>query len=257
MNYIYIVVFYINNIYRKIAVTYQLIFKEVWTMGSVINQMGVNASQSQFNQRLSQGVRSGSINRDEFMSLEKYDQQTHQMEGQFMRDGNLSPEEKQILDSRMAQSNQMMNMYSSGDFHPFSQAPMNPMQARMDNQLNSTYSGIRDGSLGGAKFFSGDEGAQSLNRLGDISTNYGRYGMAGGPSMFGMNFGPNINQQLNDSRSSINDLRGNWNTSPPSMLPDDASWGPNYGIGSGTFGVNPFMPYGLSGFPPFGQSFSF
>ena len=225
-------------------------------MGSVINQSMVNASQGQFNQRMAQGVRSGAINRDEFMAMEKFDQQTRQMEGQFMRDGRLSAEEKQILDSRMNQNNQMMNMYSTGDFHPFSQAPMNPMEARMDRQLNSVYSGIRDGSLGGAKIFSGDEGARSLNRLGDISTNYGRHGMAGGPSFMGMNFGPNIHQQLNNSQHSINNLRGNWNTSPPSMLPDNASWGFNYGFGSGTFNVNPFMPYGTAGaFPGFGQPF--
>jgi hypothetical protein len=247
-------------------------------IGGMVRQGQVNQQQSNFNSQLAGGVRNGSINRDEFMALEKFDQQTHQLEGQFLKDGQLSSEEKRMLDSRMLQSKQMMNNYTGGDFHPFTAGPRNQLDARRDSQLLQTYSGIRDGSLAGPGIFSRDEGARALDGIGNVSTARGK-GAINLP--FGGHVYPDFNRMLDGSQNNINNLRNNWRNSPPTMMPYNHSWGPHFG-GSGyagsnevghppiryhmsqfekemslnnpSFGINPFSPFGMNPFSPFGMN---
>ncbi|HPZ08699.1 MAG TPA: hypothetical protein PL110_11335 [Candidatus Eremiobacteraeota bacterium] len=197
-------------------------------LGNMMRQSAVNSSQSRFNRELAQGARSGQLNRNEFMYLSQFDQQTRQLEGQFLKDGNLSPQEKSILDQRMAYSRQMLELYKRGDFHPFTQGPTNQIEAREQNQLNRIYSGLRDGSLAQG-IFGRDEGAMALDRVGDISTNYGKAQFGGGyltPGAWG-----SLNNQLNNSSANIYNLRHNWLSGPSCPLPDNVSWGPFGGFG--------------------------
>lgn len=191
-------------------------------LNNMIRQGSVNNSQHIYNKELSQGARSGQLNRNEFMSLTNFDQQTRQLEGQFLKDGQMSANEKSILDQRMAYSRQMMDVYKRGDFQPMSQMPMNDIEARQQNQMNRIYSGLRDGSLANGGVFGGDEGAQALNRVGDISTNYGKAQVGGflSPESWG-----GLNNQLDNSSANIFNLRHNWMNGPACPLPDNASFG--------------------------------
>ena len=177
-----------------------------------MNQGAINRQQLNFNKKLSYGVKNGSLNKQEFMRLSTYDQQTREMEGKYLKDGNLSFKEKQILERRNKYSNKLLNLYKRGDFHPGHRKAKNGIERKMQNQLSRTYNGLRSGSL------TYGEGVNTLNRQGNVATNYGKYKAT--PNGFrnfirGKNtFAPwekrSIHRQLNRNSRQISDLKNNW-----------------------------------------------
>jgi len=179
---------------------------------NIYNQGVVNKQQLNFNKQLTGGVKGGSINKDEFMRLSTYDQQTREMEGKYLKDGTLSFQERQELEKRNKYNQNLMNLYTRGDFHPEQSAPKNGIETRMQNQLSRTYNGLSDGSM------TYGEGVNSLNRQGDVATNYGKFkatpnsfwNRIHGRGEFSSGERSSIHRQLDRNSRQINDFRHNW-----------------------------------------------
>ena len=183
--------------------------------GGVFNRMNqriVNRQQHGFNKNLAGGVKGGAINRQEFMRLSTFDQKTRELEGKFLKDGKLTFKERQILEKRNSFNQKMLNRYKHGDFHPGSRKPRNSIERKMQNQLHRTYSGLRSGSL------TQGEGVRTLDRQGQVATNYGRmkatpngfWNRVHGKSTFSPWEKRSIHRQLNRNSSNISHLKNNW-----------------------------------------------
>ena len=203
--------------------------------GNYGRQQQINTQQYGFDARLTDGIKNGSLNRDEATRLWQYDNQTHQMEGEFMKDGYLSESEKNILGARNRYNERMMALYGQGDFHPLPLTqPQNAVEARMQNQFNRTFNGIHDGSL------TRNEGIRSLQHQGNNATEYGRvsYNFMGQKFMspFANMY---MNNRLNGTGAEIFGLRHNFARDMGSPVPPNMSWGNPFA----GFAWNPFRNF--------------
>jgi len=64
------------------------------------------------------GIRSGSLNKDEFIALQMYKAETDRLRQSFEADGSLTNQEKQILKEREENLVRLYQKYISGDYHP-------------------------------------------------------------------------------------------------------------------------------------------
>jgi len=191
--------------------------------GNYARQGQVNRQQWNFDQSLAGGIKNSSLNKAEANRLWQYDQETHKLEGQYLKDGNLSPQERATLAARNRHNQNMMNMYSRGDYNPAALTnPQNGVEQRMQNQFDRTFNGLHDGSM------TVGEGANSLYNQGNNATEYGRVSNRNpftGRRSMGYGANQYMHGRLNNTSREIFNMRHNWAGDWGAPLPANQSWG--------------------------------
>lgn len=156
------------------------------------------------NDALNYGAKAGYINRDEYVNLGNYMNETNRLKGIYEKNG-LSPQERETLANRQRQYDQMYQRFSYGDFHPRTTA-RDGIQGRQLNQLNRTYSGLRNGSV------TMNEGQNLLQQQQGISRQKGVYQRSGSWGNNRLNFYERnaLHNRLDNSSYNINRSRNNW-----------------------------------------------
>jgi len=170
------------------------------------------------NMGLIHGAKSGYLNRDEFVNLGNYANETERMRGLYNK-GGLNPRERMLLGRRQKSYDRMYQRYSYGNYHPRTYA-RDGVQGRQINQLNRIYGGARSGEL------TGREGLNALREQKGISYQKGVYQRGRFKrrrSIFGRRWGYEhrghlnrgergaLHNRLNRSSGNINRMKNNWN----------------------------------------------
>ncbi|MCE1247315.1 MAG: hypothetical protein LWY06_11780 [Firmicutes bacterium] len=158
------------------------------------------------NDKLTWGAKAGTINKDEFVNLGSYMNETNRLRGIYEK-GGLNPEERAKLADRQQQYDQMYQRYSYGDYHPMN-IPSNGIEARQNNQLGRIYDGAAKGNL------TRGETNGLLNQQQGISKLQGNFQQQGSWWNSRLNAGErnSLNNKLDDSSDNINKLKHNWSS---------------------------------------------
>ena len=150
------------------------------------------------------GAKSGAINRNEFLSLGNYANETERLRGLYAK-GGLSRRERAILASRQRGYDNMFKRYMGGNYQPRTYAK-DGIQARQLNQLNRVYNGARTGQL------TMNEGRNLLNNGKNISYDKGVFQRYGNRWNNRLNFfeRSNLHQRLNNNSRQIFNKKHNW-----------------------------------------------
>jgi len=182
--------------------------------------------QGGFDNALYNGVRSGRLNRDEFIALQMYQAETERLRQSFLRDGVLDERERRILQERHNDMLRLYHKYSTGDYHPRYQVGgmgqddriRNPLiDSQFVNQYGKIYDGIRSGDLTRREYHIVDNKLEAINR----------YRGYVGDFPLGRNY-TCVRDALNYNNYLIDVYRNNWDRRFPDWI---------YGIlGGGVFG---------------------
>jgi hypothetical protein len=145
------------------------------------------------------GVKSGSLNRDEFIGLNNAANGIQQRKAQFLADGNLDRKEQKALAKMEKAYNKTYNKYTHGDYHPQTQGN-NPYQQQQINQSARIYDGLRGGGI------TAGEGNHLLGQQRGIAGELGAFG-ANGINPFEARA---LQGHLNQASGSIWNARHNW-----------------------------------------------
>lgn len=145
------------------------------------------------------GVKNGSLNKQEFNSLNMYNLETERLREQMSKDG-LSRKEQKTLNRREKQYNKMYEKYSHGDYHPTTNA-RNDIQQRQLGQSSSIYDGLSNGSI------TRGEGNHLLGNQKGIAGQMGRFQQYGGINPWERG---TLHNMLNQSGRQINGAQNNW-----------------------------------------------
>ncbi|MCD4785133.1 MAG: hypothetical protein K8T10_15060 [Candidatus Eremiobacteraeota bacterium] len=155
------------------------------------------------------GAKAGYLNRQEYVSLGNYSNETSRLKGIYGK-GGISPHERGMLANRQRTYDKMYQRYSYGNYHPRTLA-RDGVQQRQINQLNRTYGGVRSGEM------TMGEGQRALEQQQGISRTKGVYQRRGGwNNMFGGHLDHRergaLHRRLNSSSRDIHRMKNNWRT---------------------------------------------
>jgi len=160
--------------------------------------------QMQRNYQLSNGVKNGSLNRQEFVSLNNYAQQTEKMKAKFLKDGDLSASERAILNSRQNGYDKNFQKYSTGDYHPRTIGTTYE-QNKMIGNSNRLYDGLRSGQI------TNGEGANLIQQGLNVGYQQGAKAPTFMNDLFGGGSNRNyVNNMIDGYGNNINNARTNW-----------------------------------------------
>ena len=167
------------------------------------------------NDALTWGVKAGYINKNEFLSLGNYMNETNRLRGLY-EEGGISPQERAVLAQRQKTYDQMYQRYMYGDYHPRTTA-QDDIQQRQLNQMGSMYNGLRNGQI------TMGEGQGLLQEQQGISRLKGNYQQQGSWFNNRLNFAErsSLHNRLNQSGRNIHQAQNNWRTdwNPPFFWP--------------------------------------
>ena len=109
------------------------------------NQQAVDQQTMIHNQVLARGVRNGSLNKDEFLDLNKDLNDVEQLRDTFQQDG-ISKEEQAILDSKQLAYAAKLDQFRGGDFKP-AVVGGNPYDKAQNEQAGQIFDGIKEGTI--------------------------------------------------------------------------------------------------------------
>lgn len=109
------------------------------------NQQAVDQQTMIHNQVLARGVRNGSLNKDEFLDLNKDLNDVEQLRDTFQQDG-ISKEEQAILDSKQLAYAAKLDQFRGGDFKP-AVVGANPYDKAQNEQAGQIFDGIKEGTI--------------------------------------------------------------------------------------------------------------
>ena len=126
-------------------------------------------------------VRSGRLNRDEFIALQMYQAETERLRAKFLSDGILDDNERRILQQRQRELDRLYNTYIRGDYYPNYQVGgyrngdrMDPnIDQRMIDQYGRIYDGIRNGELTFREYNRLDNNLEAISRYRGYASAYG------------------------------------------------------------------------------------
>jgi len=156
------------------------------------------------NNALNWGAKAGYLNRNEYVYLANYMNETNRLRGLYGK-GGLSPHERAILANRQRNYDKIYQRYAYGDYHPRTYA-RDGIQQRQLNQLNRIYGGVRSGEM------TMGEGQRALQQQQGISRTKGVYQRYGWWGNNRLNFRERraLHRRLNTSSRSINRMKHNW-----------------------------------------------
>lgn len=151
------------------------------------------------NRALVQGAKEGSLNRNEFLYLNRQSNSLAYMREKLSADG-LTFQERAYLDHMQARFDRTYQLFRHGNFHPRLPGTFNSIVNRQDAQANGIYNGLRSGSL------TGREGLSLMREQSHLAGNYGHR------SADGMGFFDrlSLDGQLNRASGRIFSLKHNW-----------------------------------------------
>jgi hypothetical protein len=169
-------------------------------------QMTHPGVQQRNNDNLTWGAKAGTLNKDEFVNLGSYMNETNRLRGLY-EEGGVSPGERAALADRQRQYDQMYQRYSFGDYHPMN-IPSDGIEARQNNQLGRMYDGAASGRL------TRGESNGLLNQQQGISHQQGNYQQHGSWWNNGLNPQERgaLHNRLDQSSNDIHHMKHNWST---------------------------------------------
>jgi hypothetical protein len=127
-----------------------------------------------------QGVRSGRLNRNEFIALQMYQAETERLRAKFLADGVLDDNERRILQERQRELDRLYNTYIRGDYYPNYQVGYRNgdrmdsiVDQRMIDQYGRIYDGIRNGELTYREYNRLDNNLEAISRYRGYASAYG------------------------------------------------------------------------------------